>query len=66
MKVIVEIPEIHKSVREIEVPDDATASEIRELAAEHAGNAPELQLEYDDMRPVCEWTIRTEDGNFIP
>jgi len=66
MKVTVEIVEVHKSIREIEVPDGSTPEEIRALAAEDAGQADELNLEYSHTMPPYLWTIRTEDGKFIP
>ncbi len=62
MKVIVEITEVHKSIREIEVPDNATDAEIREQAAEDAVGADELDLEYSHTLEPEEWTIRKENG----
>jgi len=66
MKVIVEIAEVHKSIRVIEVPDDASPQKIRELAAENAGNANELDLQYSHTLDPQDWIIRTEDGNYFP
>jgi len=65
MKVTVEIAEIHKSIREIEVPDGATDAEIRALAEKDAGQANELNLEYSDTLPAEQWTIRKENGDHI-
>jgi hypothetical protein len=65
MKVTVEIAEVHKSSREIEVPDDATPAEIRELAERDAGDADELDLEYSHTLSADHWTIRKENGEFI-
>jgi hypothetical protein len=58
MKVTVEIAEVHKSIREIEVPDDALPDQIRALAAENAGDANELDLEYSHTLDPSTWTIR--------
>lgn len=65
MKVIVEIAEVHKSIREIEVPDDATDEQIREAAAKDAGDANELNLEYSHTLEPEKWTIRKKNGDFI-
>jgi hypothetical protein len=65
MKVTVEIHEVHHSIREIEVPDGSTPEQIRALAAQDAGDADELNLEYSHtLDPSC-WTIRTESGEHI-
>lgn len=66
MKVTVEIAEVHKSLREIEVPDNASAAEIRELAERDAGQADEINLEYSHTLPMEQWTIRKENGDYIP
>lgn len=58
MKITVEIGEVHKSIREIEVPDGSTPEEIRALAADNAGNADELHLEYSHTLDPKTWTIR--------
>lgn len=60
MKVIVEIAEVHKSIREIEVPDNSTPEQIRALVASDAGDADELNLEYSHTLDAKTWTIRTE------
>lgn len=65
MKVTVEIVEVHKSIREIEVPDDATPDEIRHFAEADAGNADELNLEYSHTLDPSTWTIRKENGEFM-
>ena len=65
MKVRVEIAEVHKSIREIEVPDGATDAEIREAAAQDAGDADEFHLEYSHTLPAEQWTIRKPDGDFV-
>lgn len=65
MKVTVEIAEVHHSIREIEVPDDATPKQIRALAYKDAGDADELNLEYSHTLDPSEWTIRKENGDHI-
>ena len=65
MKVTVEIAEVHKSIREIEVPDDATDEQIREAAASDAGDADELNLEYSHSLDPEKWTIRKQNGDFV-
>ena len=65
MKVTVEIAELHKSIREIEVPDDSTDEQIREYAADNAGYADELNLEYSHTLDPEHWTIRKENGDYI-
>ena len=65
MKVTVEITEVHKSLREIEVPDDATDAEIREAAEEDAGDANELNLEFSHTLEPENWTIRKENGDHV-
>jgi len=65
MKVTVEIAEVHKSLREIEVPDGSTDNEICALAADDAGNADELNLEYSHTLDPSTWTIRKENGEYI-
>lgn len=65
MKVTVEIKEVHSSIREIEVPNNATDTEIRALAAEDAGEADELNIEYSHTLDPETWTIRKQDGNYV-
>lgn len=61
MKVTVEIAEVHKSIREIEVPYDATDAEIRKAAAKEysrdAGVAAELDLKYSHTLDPESWVI---------
>jgi len=65
MKVTVEITEVHKSIREIEVPDDATDEQIRAAAEADAGEANELDLEYSHTLEPSEWTIRKPNGDHV-
>lgn len=65
MKVTVEIKEVHNSIREIEVPDDATDAEIRQAAAVAECDAIERDLEYSHTLPAEQWTIRKENGNYV-
>lgn len=65
MKVTVEIAEVHKSMREIEVPNDATDEQIRAAAAEEAGDANELNLEYSHTLDSDKWIIRKENGDHV-
>ncbi len=62
MKVVfVEIAEIHRSLRKVEVADDATREQICDEAAE----AAEISLEYSDTDETDTWTIRDEAGNYM-
>ena len=65
IKVTVEIAEVHKSIREIEVPDSYTDEEIRRAAEKDAGDADELNLEYSHTLPHSEWTIRKEGEDYV-
>lgn len=65
MKVFVEISEVHKSIRELEVPDEATPEQIRTLAREEAGEAYELNLEYSHTLDPEHWNIRRENGQYL-
>lgn len=65
MKVIVEIAELHYSIREIEVPDDATDEQIRAKAASDAGGADEINLEYSHTLDSAKWTIRKPNGDHV-
>lgn len=65
MKVVVEIHEVHHSIREIEVPDNATDVEIREAAEEDAGDANELHLEFSHTLDPDQWTIRKPNGDHV-
>ncbi len=65
MKVTVEISEVHKSIRKIEVPDDATDAQIRQAAAEDAGDANELYLEFSHTLDSELWTICKPNGDYV-
>ncbi len=66
MKVIVEIAEVHYSARRIDVPDNATDADIRDLAMQDAGHANELHLSYSHTLDEHEWTIRKENAEKEP
>jgi len=65
MKVRVEIHEVHHSIREIEVPDDAIDEQIRQAAADDAGDADEVGFEYSHTLDPENWTIRKPNGDHV-
>lgn len=65
MIITVEVSEVHKSLREVEVPDDASDEQIRELAEAEAGEAEELDLEYSCTLDSSQWTVRKPNGDYV-
>lgn len=66
MKIIVEIPEVHKSTVTIDVPKGTTREKMCELAMEAHNEADELNMEYSHtIEDKSQWTVRTEDGDFV-
>lgn len=65
MKIIVEIPEIHKACVTIEVPLGTTREKMCELAMDLHNNQ-NFELEYSrTIEDQSQWTVRTENGNFV-
>ena len=65
MKIAVEIPEVHKTLVEIEVPDGATKEEILKAAQSKFEAGGSNDLEYSHTLDDDEWTIRDYNGNFF-
>lgn len=65
MKIMVEIAEVHKSIREIEVSDNATDAEIWDVAAKDAGEAYEIGFEYSHTLDPETWVIRRDNGDYV-
>lgn len=64
-RVTVEIAEVHKSIINIDVPENIDREAICELAKKQFEEEGEEALEYSHTLDESEWTVRDENGNYI-
>ena len=65
MKYYIEIPEVHKALVKIELPEKATRDQIIEEAQNIFEDSGSIDLEYSHTLENDKWVIRTEKGDFL-
>jgi hypothetical protein len=66
MKYTVEIPEIHKAIVDVELPEGSSREEILAAAKKVYEEEGTDILEYSDIiHDEDKWTTRTEKGDFV-
>ncbi len=65
MKYYIEIPEVHKALVEVDVPDGSTREQILEIAQDKFMESGSDNLEYSHTLEDYEWVVRDKNGNRI-
>lgn len=65
VKYNIEIPEVHKALVKVELPEGATRNQIINAAQELFEENGSDDLEYSHTLEHDEWTVRDEKGNFL-
>jgi len=65
MNYVIEIPEVHKAIIEVEAPEGLSRQEILALAKKKFEENGSDILEYSRTLEEEEWVTRTDNGEFI-